>query len=118
MSETRSLTRLSSPDPIRKLACGKERNAQLAEQAWLERVNTREAQYKLTQKAKAYAKFKPLKGAPKAPEVIERVPEIVRPITAKTCFVRQGKGVGSAMPLGARPKGWVSSFTRGSGVGK
>ena len=76
--------------PVKRIACGAEvRNAQI-EADWLERVNTRKAQYELTQKAKAYAKFKPLRK-PDVPQEIERVEPVVRQVTSKLRFSGRDK---------------------------
>lgn len=77
-------------NPVKRIACGAEiKNAQI-EQDWLQRVNTREAQYELTQKAKAYAKFKPLPKA-HAPMEIERVEPVVRQVVSKLRFAGRDK---------------------------
>jgi hypothetical protein len=95
---------------VRRIGCGADLANVQREQEWLERVNTRDAQYKLTQKAKAYAKFKP-RPKPVAYVEPERLPErapVERPSKWQT--------VGRPGPLGARPKGWVSSYVNGSKV--
>ena len=77
--------------PVRRIACGAELNNKLRETEWLNRVNgSTEVQHKLTQKAKAYAKFKPL-SKPKAEEPIERVEPVVRHVTSKLRFSGRDK---------------------------
>ena len=80
--------------PVRRIACGAELNNKLRETEWLNRVNaSSEVQHKLTQKAKAYAKFKPLKKAaePEAIERVERVEPVVRHVTSKLRFSGRDK---------------------------
>ena len=80
-----------SLSPVRRIACGAELNNKLRETEWLEKVNaSSEVQHKLTQKAKAYAKFKPL-SKPKAEEPIERVEPVVRHVTSKLRFSGRDK---------------------------
>jgi hypothetical protein len=118
MYDKRSLTRLSMPVMRRHLACAADMLNVQRETEWLERVNaSTEVQHKLVQKAKAYAKFRPL---PKAhtPETIERAPEPM-PVErgSKWSTQRAGQGgSGKALPLGNRSKGWVSSYVNGSKV--
>ena len=80
-----------SLSPVQRIACGAELNNKLRETEWLNRVNgSTEVQHKLTQKAKAYAKFKPL-SKPKAEEPIERVEPVVRHVTSRLRFSGRDK---------------------------
>jgi uncharacterized protein YgiM (DUF1202 family) len=110
-NDKRSLTRLSMPIMRRHLACAADMLNVQREAEWLERVNaSTEVQHKLTQKAKAYAKFRPLPKV-RAPEVVERVAEPM-PVERASKWTTVGK----PKPHGARPKGWVSSYVNGSKV--
>lgn len=77
--------------PVRRIACGAEARNVLIEKEWLEKVNSSsDIQHKLVQKAKAYAKFKPL-SKPKVPETIERVEPVVRQVVSKLRFAGRDK---------------------------
>ena len=83
--------RTLSLSPVSRHACGAEYLQAHIEGEWLRKYNASEAvQYKMTQKAKAYAKFKPRKVKGET-EPIERVVEQPRVTEGKLRFSGRGK---------------------------
>ena len=80
-----------SLSPVSRHACGEIHRQAHIEGEWLRKYNASEdVQYKMTQKAKAYAKFNPRKK-PGNPEPIERVVDQPRVTEGKLRFSGRGK---------------------------